>query len=101
MLYQVNQTSHPHFAPPHIDQQINHQLAGPVVSHLAASVYLNDGDISGIQNVLGFTSLPLGINRLVAEQPDLIGAALSRVFGKIAHGLPDWLIVLHTEPAHD
>ncbi|MNN80960.1 hypothetical protein D3C81_1977300 [compost metagenome] len=73
LLQQRDQFAYPEFAAFQIQQDIHHLLTWSVVGHLPAAIALNNRDITGNQYMLRFTRLPLGENRQVLNQPDLIG----------------------------
>ena len=52
-----------------VDQRINHHLTGAVKRHLAAPVGLHDGNLAGVEQVVGFASNALGIDRSVLANP--------------------------------
>jgi hypothetical protein len=55
-----------------VREDIGHHLARTMISHLTASVRLYDGDVAGIEEMLGLASLTKRVDRLVFNEPDFI-----------------------------
>ena len=62
-----NQVPHSQMSPPHIDQWINHQLAGAVIGHLATAIDPHHRDPTRIEHVPGIGIEPQCVNRFVLE----------------------------------
>jgi len=56
-----------------------------VVGDLSASVTCHQGNISGLQQVLGFAGLTLGEHRRMLAQPDFVRRVLIASSGEILH----------------
>src|SRR5471030_526119 len=71
-LHAGDQVTHAETQFAHIQQQVSHQLAWAVISHLTTAINLHHRDISRQQQVLGLAGLALGEHRRVFHQPDLV-----------------------------
>ncbi|MNT45591.1 hypothetical protein D3C72_1821870 [compost metagenome] len=91
-LHPAHQVAYAETQLAHVQQQIGHQLPGPVIRHLATAIYLHHRDIARQQQVLGLAGLALGEDRRVFDQPDLVGGIAAAFVGEALHGMPDWLV---------
>ncbi len=67
LLNQAHQLARAHAAALNINEQIHHQLAWAMISHLAATIRLHHGNIARHQHVLGLTGLTLGKHARVLQ----------------------------------
>jgi hypothetical protein len=65
-----------------------------MVGNLTTAVDLHNGNIAGIEYMLCPTRLPLSEDRLVTQHPYLVITTGPRMFGEIAHRVPERHIVL-------
>ena len=72
-----------------------------MIGDLATAVGLDHWDRCAMKQVFCLTSLPLGINRLMLQQPDFIRSCIIPLIGKILHGLPGFQIGANTEITDD
>ena len=70
-----------------------------MISDMTPSIDLNYRNVFRVQYMLRITSLSLGIDRFMAQQPNLIVSVCIPMPGKILHRFKDWLVILQTEPA--
>jgi hypothetical protein len=85
------------FGPFQIDEGIDHELAGAVIGNLAATVDLNDRDVSGRQQMLAAGIEAERKNRRMFRKPDLVGGIACATVGEFLHVVPKRFIWLHSE----
>ena len=72
ILERDHELAHADAAAAKVDQRIHHELARPVVGHLAAAVDADDRDVAGREQVFGLAIQSLREDRLVLEEPELV-----------------------------
>ncbi len=75
-----------------IQQQVGDELSGSVVGHLPATIHLEYGNATRIQQVLPTAGLAQGVNGRVLQEPEFIGGFRVAGVREVPHGLPDRLI---------
>ena len=85
---------------PEIEQYIDHELAGAVIGRLSTTVGLYHRNITRIEQMGGVAHAPLGEDRLVLQQPELIVIACVPVGGELAHPRINRLVGLATQPTN-
>jgi hypothetical protein len=71
------------------------------ISHLTATIALNNRNISGINQVLGFTCLTLSEYWVMFYQPNFIRRVVCALVSKLMHRLPYRLIILASKSFHN
>ena len=86
---------------PNVEQRINNQLSGTVISYLAAPVRLNYRYITNIQHVASLSINPEREYRGMFKEPKfIIGIAIPNL-GEAAHGSVSLRIVLEAQVSDD
>ena len=86
---------HPHAQPqsPHVQQAVNHHLAGAVISDLTAAIRLNDRNIAGGQQMFRLAGQPQGEHRRMFDPPQFIRGVRSAGGGEGLHRRKDrWIV---------
>ena len=96
-LDQFHQLPHPEVAPAEIQQQINHQLAGPVVGDLPAAVARHDRNVAGRKQMLATPGQTQRVHRRMLREPDLVRRARVAHAVECAHRLEGDTVVGHAE----
>ena len=84
-----------------IEEQIGHELTGPMVGHLPSSIGANHGNRSGLSHMAAPSGLSERKDRGVLEQPELIGRVDARGFRTQPHRLHRLAVRHASEPAHE
>ena len=85
--------------PPNVDQRVNHQDAGAVVGHLAATVDLHYRDVPRREQVLSRGIETQREHGRVFAEPDFVLGRVIAFVGEALHGLPAGDVVLAAEEA--
>ena len=80
-----------------VEQRISHDLARPVIRHLAAPIHGNDRNVAWRQHVFQLASLTQGKYRVVLQQPQLIHRGRHAIVREGAHRMPHGQVGLTTK----
>src|SRR4051812_48516591 len=82
-----------------VDERIEHNLAGAVIGHLAATIGHDDGN--AIRNRNGRGALPQRIDPRMLEEPELVGSVFGAATRERAHGFESRRVLDPAEPFDD
>ena len=101
LLHQTHQRAHREAAPLHVEQQINHDLAGTVVGDLPAAVdaYHRDAVVDARQMFV-LAGEPQRVDRRMFEQPDFVRGVVVALGGELLHRLQRRCVVRAPKLAH-
>src|SRR5690606_2386462 len=100
-LNKVDQGAYPEAAAADIQQEVHHQLARPVIGHLAATVRLYNRDAVRVEDVFGFAGLTLGKHGRMFQDPELVTGISVAPLDEVAHALPGGVVILQAQAAHE
>src|SRR5690606_30019716 len=99
LLDPAHVVAHAQLHAPQVEQRIRHDLARPVVGHLAAAVDVQYWNVAGAEHVFGLAGLAEGEDRIVFDQPQFVERIPVARVGEALHRAPDGLVGLATEVA--
>jgi hypothetical protein len=85
LLDAIHQAAHLELAPAQVEQQIDHDLAGAVVSDLAAAVDLHHRDADVTQQVFRLAREALREYRRMLAEPEFVGRVGAARGGEFLH----------------